>query len=93
MIFHLQTVFEGESRNTPESGPLETDKHGIKVPVGFDAHIDGIPISEFMLHYGTGGTPWITIIDRKGIVRHNGFIAATPQPLIAIVDALLEEAP
>ncbi len=88
MLFHLQTVFEGRSTNTVESGPQETNKHKIKVPVGYDAHIDGVPISTFMLHYGTGGTPWITVIDKKGIVRFNGFAPAKAEVLVQLIDPL-----
>ena len=90
MIFQLQTVFEGQSVNTPETGHLETDKYGIQVPVGFNAHIDGVPVSEFMLHYGTGGTPWITVIDKTGIVRYNDFAPATAAVLERLIDPLRE---
>jgi hypothetical protein len=88
VLFHLQTVFEGKTVNTAESGSKETDKYGIKVPVGYDAHIDGVPISTFMLHYGTGGTPWITVIDKKGIVRYNGFAPARAEDLAQLIDPL-----
>ena len=81
-------MFEGKSANTAENGPKETDKYGIKVPVGYDAHIDGVPISTFMLHYGTGGTPWITVIDKKGIVRYNGFAPAKAADLTQLIDPL-----
>ena len=71
VIFHLQTVFEGPDFNTPEKGPREAKTHDIQVPVGYDGHIDGDTTSVFMRHYGTGGTPWTIIIDKKGIVRVN----------------------
>ena len=81
-------MFEGQTTNTAERGPQETDKYGIKVPVGYDAHIDGVPISTFMLHYGTGGTPWITVIDKEGIVRFNGFSPAQAEKLAQLIDSL-----
>ncbi|MCZ6691519.1 MAG: hypothetical protein O7H41_18165 [Planctomycetota bacterium] len=71
VVFHLQTVFEGHGTNTPERGPREVKKYDIKVPVGYDGHIDGDETSVFMRQFGTGGTPWTIIIDKKGIVRVN----------------------
>ena len=55
--------------NTPASGSKAAKKHGIGVPVGFDAHVDGNRLSTFMFQYGTGATPWTIVIDKKGIVR------------------------
>ena len=48
VVFHLQTVWEGTHTNTPERGPKETDKFGVRVPVGFDAHAEGGRTSTFM---------------------------------------------
>ena len=50
-------------------------KYKIAVPVGYDAHLDGEQTSVLMHTYGTGGTPWTIVIDRKGVVRFN---AVTP---------------
>ena len=38
------------------------------MPVGYDGHVDGIPTSAFMMRYGTGGTPWTIVIDKKGMI-------------------------
>lgn len=87
VFFHLQTVFEGESANTPQRGPNEAKKYKIKVPVGYDAHLDGERTSIFMRTYGTGGTPWTVVIDEKGIVQYN---AVTPEEkiLTKLIDRL-----
>ena len=87
VFFHLQTVFEGESANTPQRGPNEAKKYKIVVPVGYDAHLDGERTSVFMHTYGTGGTPWTVVIDKKGIVQHN---AVTPdaKTLTKLIESL-----
>ena len=46
-------------------------KYNIKAPNGFDAHVDGGGISLMMQRYGTGGTPWTIVIDKRGQVRVN----------------------
>ena len=88
VMFHVQTVFEGEHTNTPARGPQETSKFGIKAPVGYDGHVDGARVSLIMSQYGTGGTPWTTVIDRKGIVRFNNFTPADPATLAGLIDRL-----
>jgi hypothetical protein len=71
VFLHLQTVWEGTHTNTPERGPSEVEKYEIKAPTGFDAHVDGGRTSIFMQRYGTGGTPWTIVIDKRGQVRVN----------------------
>jgi membrane-associated protease RseP (regulator of RpoE activity) len=87
VLVHLQTVFEGAKENTPERGPKETAKYGIKAPVGYDARVDGAPDSLLMERYFTGGTSWTVVIDKKGVVRFNG---RTPdsKTLLALVQEL-----
>ena len=71
VFLHLQTVWEGTHTNTPVRGPKEVEKYEIAAPTGFDAHVDGGRTSVFMHRYGTGGTPWTIIIDKRGQVRVN----------------------
>jgi hypothetical protein len=71
VFLHLQTVWEGTHTNTPKRGPKEVAKYKIKAPNGFDAHVDGGRTSLFMQRYGTGGTPWTIVIDKRGEVRIN----------------------
>ncbi len=71
VLLHLHTVWEAENVNTPERGHKEMQNHGIKVPVAYDGHVDGARTSIFMHTFGTGGTPWSVVIDKKGKVRFN----------------------
>lgn len=87
MLFHLQTVWEAQNVNTPRRGPRETKKYRIKVPVGYDAHVDGARTSVLMQRYGTGGTPWSIIIDKQGKVRLNE-VTPSPDRMIALIDKL-----
>jgi len=87
MLFHLQTVFEGAAENTPERGPKEVAKYGIKAPVGYDARLDGARESLVMERFFTGGTSWTIVIDRKGVVRFNG-LTPEKKTLVALVQEL-----
>ena len=80
-------MWEGARTNTPARGIKTASGHGIKIPVGFDARVDGDPVSLYMRQYGTGGTPWTTVIDKKGIVRINAF---TPRDLDALIGKIME---
>jgi len=88
VLCHIQTVFEGFEENTPERGPKETAKYGIRAPVGFDARVDGAVQSLIMERFGTGGTPWTIIIDRKGLVRFNGSTPEDSRTIVALVNEL-----
>ncbi len=71
VLMHVQTVWEGTQTNTPQRGPKEVEKYDIKAANGFDAHVDGARTSIIMQQFGTGGTPWTIIIDKRGEVRVN----------------------
>ena len=88
VFFHLQTVWEGTHVNTPENGPKVIRKMGNKVPVAYDAHVDGGRVSVFMRQYGTGGTPWTVVIDKKGTVVFNEGTPTSPSRLAAKIQAL-----
>jgi membrane-associated protease RseP (regulator of RpoE activity) len=91
ILLHVQTVFEFPDVNTPERGPKEAGKHGIRAPVGFDARVDGAQESLLMTRFSTGGTPWTIVVDRKGVVRFNGVPPADGRTLVALVRKLREE--
>ena len=74
-FFHLQTVWEGHDTNTPKNGPRAAAKF-TKAPVAYDGRVDGAHVSLFMSQYGTGGTPWTIVIDKRRVVQHN---SVTPQ--------------
>lgn len=67
----VQTVFEGFNTNTKERAFADVQSFGLNIPVGHDG-ASGTP-SPLMHRYRSGGTPWTVIIDKKGIVRFNGF--------------------
>ncbi len=88
VLFHLQTVWEAENVNTPERGHREVKDFRIEVPVAYDAHVDGARTSVFMHSYGTGGTPWSIVIDKKGKVRHSSFTPADVEVLAELIEKL-----
>ena len=60
--------------------------------MAFDGHVDGSRLSIVMSRYGTGGTPWTIVIDKKGIVRVNAVtIQLNKEKLVRTIDRLLEE--
>jgi len=87
VFFNLQTVWEGRQTNTPENGPKVAARYG-KVPTAFDAHVDGARLSLVMTQYGTGGTPWTIVIDRKGVVQFNQVTPKTPDVLERLIRKL-----
>ena len=44
--------------------------------------------SQLMQRYRTGGTPWVVVIDRDGIVRYNDF-HLTPAEGVKLIDRLV----
>jgi len=83
----VQTVFEGFETNTARAAKESADEHGLTIPVGHDDGPDS-KRSYLMGRYRSGGTPWVVIIDRDGIVRFNAFHVA-PRKSIRLMDALL----
>jgi hypothetical protein len=88
VAFHLHTVWEGQHVNTPENNKRVAKQYGIDVPIGYDAHVDGARLSMVMTNYGTGGTPWTIVIDKKGKVAFNALTPKDPTTLIALVEKL-----
>jgi hypothetical protein len=87
----VQTVFEGFNVNTASKAKSSADQYGLKIPVGHDEGPDA-KRSYLMGRYRSGGTPWVAIIDRQGVVRFDGFHIA-PKRSIALVDRLLAATP
>lgn len=67
----IQTVFEGFASNTFDHAKQVARKYELAIPVGQSGE-RGKP-SKVMGRYRSGGTPWVVIIDRDGVVRYNGF--------------------
>jgi len=88
VLFHLHTVWEAENVNTPARGHREMKDHGLKVPVAYDGHVDGARTSVFMHTFGTGGTPWSVVIDKKGKVRFNEVTPPKAEQLVKLIQKL-----
>ncbi len=84
----VQTVFEGYFYNTISAAKKIIDKYKLTMPVGQSGL--NHQRSQLMKNYKTGGTPWVIIIDKKGIVRFNAFGADT-EYLVALIDMLKKE--
>lgn len=93
VFFHLQTVWEGQSANKPGTHAGIAKRYGIKVPIGYDAHIDGARLSITMQRFATGGTPWTIVIDKKGIVRFNAGTPPDAGQLTRLIEKLRAEKP
>lgn len=82
----VQTVFEGYESNTPERGLETLEKFQLKLPMAQDGVEE--TRSKIMGAYMTGGTPWVVIVDREGIVRYNDF-RISPERATELVEKLL----
>lgn len=70
----IQTVFEGESRNTYEKMLEVQKKYNLKIPFGQDNGDESTGnISNIMVNYKTGGTPWFIFIDQEDNVVFNDY--------------------
>ncbi len=70
-IVAIQTTFEGFMVNTFGGAKLVAARYGLKMPIGQSGSKEAPSV--MMRNYRTGGTPWVVIIDKKGIVRFNNF--------------------
>lgn len=84
----VQTVFEGFSSNTIEAAKKIIKDYDLAMPVGHSGINN--QRSRLMINYKTGGTPWTVIIDKKGIVRFNGFHLPI-EDLVLLIDDLKDE--
>ncbi|MBF0277854.1 MAG: hypothetical protein HQM13_08690 [SAR324 cluster bacterium] len=70
-IVAVQTAFEGFKVNTFGGTEQVAKKYDLQIPIG-QSGTEEEP-SPVMKNYRTGGTPWVVIIDKEGIVRYNNF--------------------
>jgi len=85
----IQTVFEGFDANTLEKARQVARDYDLDIPFGHDPGPDGRR-SLVMQRYRTGGTPWIILIGRDGLVRFNDFHADINM-LNRQIDQLIDE--
>ena len=84
----VQTTFEGFGSNGVAQARQTAARYGLTIPVGQSGTAK--QPSALMRDYRTGGTPWVIIIDRRGVVRFNDFHIA-PQQAVQVIDALKAE--
>lgn len=73
-IAGIQTVFEGFSTNTRAAVRELQVRYELPIMMGHDpGDPNGLKISDTMLKYRTGGTPWLILIDPDGVVAFNDF--------------------
>ena len=85
----VQTVLEGFSTNTADRAWETAREYKLTIPVGHSGTDNRRSV--LMQRYRTGGTPWVVIIDKKGIVRYNAF-RITPDRAQKIIDELRQKA-
>lgn len=86
----LQTVFEGFGTNTAEQAKASADKYDLKIPVGHDPGTNGRR-SNVLTRYKTQGTPWMIIIDPRGVVRANDFLIGYDK-CVELIDEFAKQA-
>ena len=84
----IQTTFGGWEHNTFENAQKEMERFELpEIPVGHSA-VTG-ERSPVMINFGTGATPWVVMLDRRGIVAYNHY----PMPVekaVEIIEQLKE---
>lgn len=70
-VLAVQTAFEGFWVNTLGGAERMAEKYQLAIPIGHSRSEE--KPSKMMRNYRIGGTPWIIIIDKEGIVRYNHF--------------------
>lgn len=84
----VQTTFEGFAANSAQRAWETARRYKLDIPIGHDGSAQ--KRSTLMQRYRTGGTPWVIIIDKQGIVRRNGFHVPA-QEARKMIDSLREE--
>ena len=82
----VQTTFEGFSVNSAQVAETVGRRYDLKIPIGHTGS-DG-KRSGLMERYRTGGTPWVIVIDRDGVVRFNDFYLP-PEEGAKLIDRLV----
>jgi len=84
----IQTVFEGHGSNPPSRVTEMAKRYDLTFPMGHSGTEN--KKSVLMRNYRTGGTPWTIIIDKKGVVRFNGF-HISQEKASALIEELRKE--
>ncbi len=93
VFLFVHTVFEGHTYQTPDDLKEYVIENGIKQSVGIDGYAEGeeysVPVT--MRRYRTGGTPCITVIDKKGFIKLKKLGGFKPLLAETLIDQLLSE--
>lgn len=69
----IQTVFEGFESNTYDKIAKVQKDYDLRIPFGHDAGKDDKSVSNIMINYKTGGTPWFIFIDKEDNIVFSDF--------------------
>ena len=83
----VQTTFEGFFTNTFEGAQKIAQRYNLEIPIGQSGSSG--QLSQLMINYRTGGTPWSIVIDKKGIVQFNDFHISEADA-IKLMDGLIK---
>ena len=85
----VQTTFEGFSTNTADRAWETAREYTLTIPVGHSGTDNRRSV--LMQRYRTGGTPWVVVIDKQGVVRYGAF-RVTPDRAQKMIDELRRKA-
>jgi len=92
LVVSIHTVFEGHDYQSAERLREFVEVWGIEHPVGIDTPgAEGGEVPETMRHYRTGGTPYVVIVDRRGLQRFRHLGGFDEQAVETFIDQLLDE--
>ena len=85
----VQTVFEGFTTNSRDKVRDTQKRYKLDIPMGHDPGSHSPQTwPNVMFNYRSGGTPWVVVIDRKGVVRYNDF-HIRPEQAVRLINGLL----
>ena len=87
-VVTIQTTFEGFGINNSKVLNQIADEYNLSIPVGHSGW-PGNP-SPLLYKYTARGTPWITIIDKSGMIRFSNF-HLKPIQSIKLIEELKKE--
>jgi len=85
----IQTAFQQFKQNTPEAVAEMAERHGITFPFGHVGEKGKVPRA--LRRYKARGTPWLVLIDRKGVIRASGH-QFSGQDIVGKINDLLRQA-
>ena len=89
-LLGIQTAFSGKGYNNFEKLKIVQEDYNLPIPFGHDPGATDAEYPDVMVKYQTRGTPWVIIIDKKGIVRYSDFKIDSNRA-IAMIKKLKEE--